>query len=311
MELRQLEYVIAAVDEGGFTRAAARLHVAQPSLSQGVRTLEAELGTPLFDRLGRHVVLTAAGEAFVGPARQTLRDAATARASVAAVRGLVAGHLDIVALPTLVVEPLARLVGAFREAFPQIVVRVAEPEDADAVVSMIATARCEIGLSEEPRREHDLVFQPLMTQEVLAVMPPGTKPTRGPSLPVSALAGMPLITTPIGTSTRRLVDQALASANIEPSIAVETSQREAILPLVLAGAGTSFLPSPLALEASRQGAVVKSLSPPLVRKIGLLQRRGPLSPAALGFVRLTSRAPATSESSTGRPTNGPTRAPKA
>src|SRR5947209_4254395 len=106
MDLRQLEYVVGIVDHGGFTRAADALHVSQPSLSHGIRTLERELGVDLFHRLGRQVVLTAAGEAIVDPARHVLRQIDTMRASVAAVKGTTAGRLDLVSLPTLAVDPL-------------------------------------------------------------------------------------------------------------------------------------------------------------------------------------------------------------
>src|SRR5215471_18302290 len=118
MEVRQLEYVVGVVDEGGFTRAAETLHVTQPALSDGIRRLEAELGVDLFHRVGRRAVLSAAGEAFVGPARQALRDARSAREAAAAVRGLTAGRLEIATLPTLAVDPLAGWVGTFREAYP-------------------------------------------------------------------------------------------------------------------------------------------------------------------------------------------------
>ena len=128
MELRQLAYVVAVVDHGGFTRAAAEVHVAQPSLSQAVRALERELGVELFHRLGRRVVLSAAGEALLGPARQALRSVEIARAAVSAVTGLERGHLDLVALPTLAVDPTAALVGSFRAAHPDVIVRLAEPD---------------------------------------------------------------------------------------------------------------------------------------------------------------------------------------
>src|SRR5438309_7753772 len=113
MDLRQMEYAVAVVEYGGFTRAASACYVSQPSLSQGVAKLEAELGTPLFHRVGRRVVLTSAGEAFLEPARQVLRDVRTIRDAVDAVAGVDAGQLDLVALPTLAVEPAARLVAAF------------------------------------------------------------------------------------------------------------------------------------------------------------------------------------------------------
>src|SRR5690348_7017626 len=125
MELRQVEYVLAVVDRGSFTKAAGAVHVSQPSLSDGIRRLESELGVRLFDRLGRSVELTDAGRAFVGPARQLLRDRAAVLESVAGVRGLETGTIDFVALSTLAADPLGRLVGRFREAHPGVVVRIA------------------------------------------------------------------------------------------------------------------------------------------------------------------------------------------
>src|SRR4051794_16416567 len=109
MELHQVAYLLAVVDHGGFTKAAASVPVSQPALSQAIKSLERELGVDLFHRLGRTVQLTAAGQAFVEPAREMLRNAATTTAAVAEVAGLRAGRLDIVALPTLVVEPLVDL----------------------------------------------------------------------------------------------------------------------------------------------------------------------------------------------------------
>src|SRR6185503_18336438 len=148
MDLRQLAYVVAVVDHGGFTRAAEAMHVAQPSLSQAVRALEAELGVELFHRAARSVVPTAAGEALLGPARQALRDAETARSAVAEVAGLEAGRLDLVSLPTLAVDPAAGLIGAFRRAHPGIVVRLVEPEDAAAVAGRVREGTSELGFAE-------------------------------------------------------------------------------------------------------------------------------------------------------------------
>src|SRR5262249_24405745 len=130
MEIRQLEYVLGVVDEGGFTRAAEALRVTQPALSDGIRRLEAEMGLERMHRVGGRAVPWAAGEAFGAPARQVLRALGVLRTSVAAVAGLTAGTLDVVALPTLAVDPLAALVGAFRHSYPGVVVRVDQPEDA-------------------------------------------------------------------------------------------------------------------------------------------------------------------------------------
>ena len=286
MELRQVEYVLAVIDEGSFTAGAAATGVAQPSLSEAIRRLERELGVRLFHRIGRRVGLTDAGRAFEGPARRMARERALAMEAVGSVRSLDHGTLDIVALPTLAVEPLAALVGAFRVAHPGVVVRIAEPEDASAVEERVADGRSELGLAELPPRRDDLVAIKLARQEIVAVCPPGTKLPAPGRLPVAALAGMPLVTTPPGTSTRDLLDRALAAARVVPTVAVETSQREAIAPLVLGGAGTSFLPRPMADALGDQGAVVARLVPGLSRSIGLLHRASPLTPAARAFVEL-------------------------
>lgn len=286
MELRQLEYVLSVIDHGSFTAGARALDVAQPSLSESVRRLEDELGARLFHRVGRRVALTDAGRAFEAPARRMLRERQLAYEAVGAVRALDRGTLDLVALPTLAIDPLAQLVGRFRVAHPAIVVRLSEPEDANAVEERVADGRSEIGLAELPARREDLVAIRLARQEIVAICPPGTRVPQSGRLPVERLAGVPLIAAPAGTSMRDLLDRALASAGVDGRIAVETSQREALAPLVLAGAGTSFLPAKLAEPLAAQGVVVAHLVPSLVRTIGFLHRASPLTPAARAFVEL-------------------------
>jgi len=289
MELHQLRYAIAVVDHGTFTAAAAACFVAQPSLSHAIATLERELGVELFHRIGRRVVLTAAGAAFVPAARETLRSLDTLRAEVDAVSGVVAGHLDLVAMPTLAVEPVTPLVGAFRKAHPGVLVRLAHPDDTHELVQRVRSGQSELGITELPAGGDRLVTRPLGRQELVAILPPGSpRPKR---LELGELARRPLVTLPVGTSTRDALDAALATAGAEPALAVETDQREAIVPLVLAGAGATVLPRPMAAAARRQGAVVVSLRPSLWRDLGLVHRRAPLSPAARAFVEMAARRP--------------------
>ena len=148
MDLRQLEYIVAVVDHHGFTRAADALHVSQPSLSQGVQSLERELGVQLSNGSVGRWAQTAAGEVVVDGARRVLRDAAELRAASAAVAGAVTGRLDVVALPTLAVDPLARLIGAFRAAHPGVIVQVTEPEDAASVERQVLAGRAELGFAD-------------------------------------------------------------------------------------------------------------------------------------------------------------------
>lgn len=289
MDVRQLRHVLAVVDNGTFTRAARACHVAQPSLSQSIRALESELGVELFHRAGRTVRLTAAGAALVGPARQTVRDLANAEAAVAEVVGVRAGTLDIVCLPTLAAEPAAELIGRFRRSAPQVTVRLHETEFASDVPRRVLDGSSELGLAELPVAGGDLEIHELDLQRYVAVLPPDDT-SRLPDRPISleSLAGLPLITTPVGTSTRGQIDEAFAAAGLEPHVVVETDHREAIGPLVVAGAGVSILPRTAAEGALRLGAILRDITPPMVRRVGLLRRTGPVSPAARHFIELAA-----------------------
>lgn len=285
MDVRQISYVLAVADEGGFTRAAETLRISQPALSEAIRRVERELGTPLFHRVGRGVTLTPAGETFVFQGRQVVRDFGNLRSAVDAIAGLRAGHLDLVALPTLAVDPVSELVGAFRLEHPNITVRIAEPEDDADAVAMIESGRSEIGLLELPVKSARLLSEVLLAQEIVAVCPPATRLPRG-RLSINTLSTMWLVTTRIGTSSRRLVEDAFADEGLHPKIAVETEQREALIPLVLAGAGSALLPRVIADEGRSHRAVVARLRVPIQRRIGVVYRRGPSSPAGQAFIAL-------------------------
>jgi DNA-binding transcriptional LysR family regulator len=281
---------VAVVDHRTVTEAADALFVAQPSVSQGIARLEAELGVALFERVGRRLLLTSAGSAFVGAARRVLGDVRVLRDSVHAEASLEAGTLDLSALPTLAADPLAGLVGEFRRAYPGVVVRVHEAEQADAVAEQVRDGTAELGLAELPVGVEELDAELLTVQELLVIRPPGS-----PSAPltVDAFADLPLVTTASGTSTRRSLERAFTEAGRRLRISVEAGQREALVPLVLAGAGACLVPDGMAAVAARQGAVVVRLDPPRFRNIGLVARRGPRSPAAREFRELARRVATT------------------
>lgn len=293
MDLRQLSYVVAVVDNGGFTKAAAALHVAQPSLSQAIKTLESELGVAVFDRVGRSVRLTAAGRALLPGARQALHDVEIARAAVDAVRGVESGRLDLVSIATLGVSPVAGFVGAFRSAHPDVTVRLVEPEDASAVAGLIAGGESEIGFTELPLAADGLVEIELADQEYVAVHHRSVE--RGALVSLGQLAELPLVTTTPGTSTRRLIDEAFARAGHRPRIAIETDLREVITAIVRAGGGYSILPRDVAERMAAGGATrnevrVAEILPRISRRIGVIHRRGAVSPAARAFLDLVHRS---------------------
>ena len=152
MDDRRLRYFLAVVDEGSVTRAAERLRVAQPSLSQALRAFESELDVQLFHRVGRGVRLSAAGEALVGPPARSSRAMDDARNAISGVVELTTGSLDIAALATLAVDPMATLIGRFREHHPGVQIRVLEPESADGVRALVRDGACEIGAAHLPLR---------------------------------------------------------------------------------------------------------------------------------------------------------------
>ncbi len=330
MDEKRLRYFLAVVEEQGVTRAASRLHVAQPSLSQTLRALEGELGVELFHRVGRGLRLSAAGQALVGPAREVLSAIDAARGAVSEVAEVLAGTLQIAALATLAVDPLAALIGRFRREYPGVAVRVQEPNSTAGVGAMVREGVCELGFARLPLPRDDLRVRELGKQELLFVLPPGTHlpgagapaPSRAhgrrtrpgqdvspadgdapaagrapghrsragsdDALAAATLKDIPLVVSPPETSTRMLLEGALEAVGVTPRIAVETGAREAIVPLVLAGAGAALLPVPLAQEAGRRGAVVRAARPRIVRRIGLVHRDGQLSPAARAFVAVTA-----------------------
>ncbi len=290
MDERRLRYFLAVAEEGGVTRAAERLAVAQPSLSQALRAFETELGVELFHRVGRGMRLSSAGTQLVGPARQILRAMDDARHAVSGATELRAGTLELATLATLAIDPVAELVGRFRDRYPGIEVDVLEPDTADGVSALVREGACELGVAHLPIPTEGLVELPLGEQELLFVLPPRAGADGAHERPIGAreLAEIPLVVAPRGTSTRMLLDQALDAVGAPPRIAVETAAREAIVPLVLSGAGAALLPGPLARDAERRGAIVRPSAPRITRRIGLVHRDGPLSAAARAFLRVAA-----------------------
>jgi LysR family transcriptional regulator, carnitine catabolism transcriptional activator len=296
MELRRLQHFLAVVDNGGFSAAADEVPVSQPGLSQSVKQLEHELGVGLFERIGRRVQLTPAGVALVGPARQVLRDVETGRAAVAAVAGVGGGSLALASLPTLAADPLAGLVGHFRRLHPGVVVDLAAPEDTTDLVAMVRDGRCEVGVTEAAGLPDDLVARSIGQQALVLVVPPGfevpdaTRPSEagprggGRTLALSELVDVAFVAAPVGTST----DQGFAAVGAVPKVAVVTAQRDAILPLVLAGAGAALVPGPSATAAEALGAQVIQPDPAIVRGVAVVHRAVPLAPAAARFLDLAT-----------------------
>ncbi|GAA4615445.1 LysR substrate-binding domain-containing protein [Saccharopolyspora hordei] len=279
-----VEYFLAVIDHGSVTKAAQALYIAQPSLSQAIRSLERQLGVQLFHRTGRQLVLTPDGEAFVGPARRILRDVERARSAAQDVRELGSGQLDIAALPTLAAHPLPELAGEFHRRHPGVVLNIIDPGGSTRVVDEVRRGRAELGLTKLlPRstgpRGSSLLTRELDTQEIVLVLPPELAEQLPDPVPLSAVAGVPLVLE--FTDSRTLVDDVLDTSTL--TVAVESANRQAIWDLVAHGAGATFLPRDLA-ERELPGTVLRSTTPELRHSVGFVHRPGPLSPAAEAFL---------------------------
>ncbi|MEV6227774.1 LysR family transcriptional regulator [Saccharopolyspora shandongensis] len=312
MEVRQAQQFLAVVEHGGIARAAPALHLAQPSLSQAIRTLEHEMGAPLFHRVGRGLVLTTAGEALINPARQLLRDVATARASVAEVAGVLSGSLDI----SLMGGPLEHLiptVAAFRRRHSEVLVRLDVPNLERTLLNHVRQGRSELGFTPLTPDTEDgttalpgLNVLPLGSDELMLALPPGTDPALPDPLPVDRLPAIPTIAIPRDADTRKAVEQIFRAVGMRTKLALVTAYRSTQIPLVLRGAGMAFVLGNQAEWARAQGAVVRHLSPTTSIAYGAVTRSGYLSPGANAFLNLAisrlSASPATTPCSHSHPT---------
>ena len=289
MDLRRLEYFLAIVEHGRVTTAATALHVAQPSLSQAIRALERDLGVELFRRDGRGLTPTEAGLALVEPARQVLSDLAVARGAVDDVVELSAGWLEVAAHDLLCLDPMVDLLAAFHRRHAGVPVRLHDPQDDDELVRLLVDGRCELALSYTGDRVSQvpgLHVLPAGAQETWVVLPPGEGDAPDP-FPLTALDGRSLVLSMNGfEAPRAIVGTALRRAGVTMRPSILTRHREAMIPLVRAGAGVCFTNRRYANVAARGGVVTRRLEPALMCEFALLHREGTLSPAARGFVEV-------------------------
>ncbi|RZL75340.1 MAG: LysR family transcriptional regulator [Rhodococcus sp. (in: high G+C Gram-positive bacteria)] len=285
----QLRYFLAVAEEGGFSRAADALYLAQPSLSQAIRTLERRLGTELFDRSAHPVCLTAAGERFAPAARELLADLDRARLAVHAVRDLRSGRLDIVTHAVFSVEPLVELVHRFRKAYDNILVNVLTAKSSEDARELVRHGAAELAIGYEAHDTEGLTAIPLPAHEVVLTAVPGILGSLPAPLPRESVADLPLIFDLGDRATATMLRQTIGTKKT-PRVVVNCSNPTALWGLVSRGAGVTLLSRHVA-EKYVPNAVVVSLHPFLYRTPALFARAEPLSPAATAFVALASEQP--------------------
>jgi DNA-binding transcriptional LysR family regulator len=264
MELRQLAYLVAVAEEGGFTRAAEKLHVAQPGISAQIRQLERELGQPLFDRAGRTVRLTAAGAAVLPHARAALAAVTGARLAVEELTGLLRGHVAVGTVTSLGADTdLPGLLAGFHDAHPGVEITLAE-DTSDQLLAGLLDGRYDLALAglagSAPAGIDTLTF---VDAELVAAVAPGDPLARRKSVPLAELDGLPLILLPHGTGLRAAVEDGCAAAGFRPRVAFEAGNPEVLAALAERGLGVALLPA--ALAASRPALRAIPLTRPALR----------------------------------------------
>lgn len=288
MDVRQLRYFLAIVDQGGFGRAADSLLVAQPSLSQAMASLERDLGVDLFQRIGRRALLSPAGEQLVFHARLVLRNLDAARAAMDAVLGLRSGRVDLVTMPSPGIEPLTSMIATFTTAHPDVSVNVAAAFTADEVIGAVRSGAAEIGVlgTSEPRRVGGLRSLQLDVQPLVLIVAPGMDVSPdGDSIRVADLAGCRLVVSQRGSLMRWMVDDAIARG-VDIRIAVEVAHRTSILPLVLRGVGHAVMPSSWATLAAEVGLRTLRIDGAPSLHVAAVRRPDQLSAAAMSFLEV-------------------------
>jgi DNA-binding transcriptional LysR family regulator len=289
MELRHLRYFVAVAEELNFGRAAERLRISQPPLSQQIRKLEDELGVRLFYRTKRRVELTEAGGLFLDEARKTLRQAErAARVARLAGRGEL-GSLSLRFVGSAAYGVLPELLRAFRQEYPGVRLELRTMttlEQAEALESG------EIGLGVlRPPLDGDLELLPVAREPLMAVLPEGHVLADRDTVPLAALAGEDFVLWPrrSGSAVYDRILGLCAEAGFSPRITQESEEHQVIAGLVAAGFGVSLVIGDPKLFSGR-GVVFRTVRDPgWSWELALAHRRRRGSPAVRAFVELARR----------------------
>lgn len=279
MELRQLEYFVAVTEEAGFTRAAERLHVAQPGVSAQIRRLEHELGQPLFDRSGRTVTLTEAGATVLPYARAALAAVAAAQQSVDELTGLLRGRVTLGVIEWIQALGLPDLLAAFHRDHPLVEITVTQ-DDTAALAEALRTGSLDLAYLSLGADDPDgLHTQVVLEQDLVAAVPSGHPLAGGTEIKLAELAGLELLCLPTGTGLRALLHDACTTAGLRPRIAFEASHPPVLAQLAAYGLGVAVLPESAARATDLHALPI--VQPRLHGRVALAWRaEGPSGPAA-------------------------------
>ena len=271
MELRHLRYFAALAETLSFTRAAERVHVTQSTLSHQIRQLEDEVGAPLFDRIGKKVVTTEAGELFLGYALRALKEVDQGIAMLKPGGGGLTGRVRIGATHTFNIGLIPECVAQFLARHPAVQVQVEELA-ADRIIERLQAGELDIGIAYRPLEPTELWFEPLYNEEMVLVVSDSHPLSGRKRIRMVELHRQRLVLLPAYFATRSLLDQCFRASGAEPVVVAEMSTIAPMFGLVLRtqiGAIVAINAVPAALAGLR---VVPIESPTPIRTPGILWR---------------------------------------
>lgn len=297
MELRHLRYFVAVADELHFGRAAEKLFIAQPALSQQIQHLERELGVRLLERSSRRVSLSAAGAVFLAEARAILaRVAGATEAARRADRGEL-GRLGVGFVASATYAVLPDVLRRFRERFPDVELLLYEltaAEQADA----LREGTINVGFARPFLEDPALIVEPVARENFVVALPEGHSLAAGESVPLADLAAEPFILFPSSPkpSYADTVYALCEGAGFTPQVAQEVREMQTAVSLIAAGLGVSLVPASVQ-NLRRLGVVYRPLRDPTPpTELVLAYRRDDSSPVLQGFLRaVRNNAPETEE----------------
>jgi DNA-binding transcriptional LysR family regulator len=290
VDVRHLRYFLAVAEELHFGRAAAKLQIAQPALSQQIRKLEAEIGVELFHRTKRHVELSAAGEAMVPPARHALGGVAAAiDAARRAARGEI-GTLTVGFIESAANAVIPGAVGRFRADHPQVGLTLREL-GVDAQLHGLRSGDLDVGIVRSPVEADKLLLEPVLEEGLIVVLPEAHPLAARRRIAPQALANEPLV-----LLSREVVpglyDQVIAlhqRYGMVARIAQEASSIQAVLGLVAAGLGVALLPASVR-SLDRTGITFRSLVPSPRSSMLAASRQDDRAPLTKAFIAAAKSA---------------------
>jgi LysR family hydrogen peroxide-inducible transcriptional activator len=287
MEIHQLRYFAAVADEGHFSRAAQKVRVAQPSLSQQIQKLEAEVGQPLFDRLPRAVVLTEAGKRFRGFAQRILANLADAQRCIDEYKGQAVGKLVIGAIPTIAPYLLPRLLPRFQQKHPKVAVEVVE-DVTENLARSLEDGEVDLGLLSTCESQ-EFVKQPLGEEALLVAVPIGHRLAKKERVTWRDLKQERFLGLHRAHCLSRQVEEFCLAHGLHPELAVRAAQLTTLVGMVGAGLGLSLVPQMMVDGEGNKGCRFLPFAAPVpTRQLNIV--RNPLrfqSKAAMAFTGTT------------------------